>query len=259
MERAEWLKEMRSKAEVLYDQISPLYWETFGLEDNETHCTYLKKFLKHVTPGGVLLSAACGAGRFDGMLMDAGRPVIGIDQSAGMLRRAREHFPQERYPQLRYEKMSLQEMEMKLAYHEAFDGIICMDAMEHICPEDYPEILHGFHQALKPGCLLYFTADTTETAIDDGVDIEGVYERAKKLGFPVVRGEWVDEIEVAYKQTIEIIPGQQVPENLADRAVYHYYPPVEQVRAWIDQADLVIEDEGLGSGWYHFITMNKNK
>ena len=37
MERAEWLKQMRTKAETLYDQISPQYWVTFGFYENETH------------------------------------------------------------------------------------------------------------------------------------------------------------------------------------------------------------------------------
>ena len=31
MERAEWLKQMRSMAEALYDQVSPQYWVSFGL------------------------------------------------------------------------------------------------------------------------------------------------------------------------------------------------------------------------------------
>ena len=30
MERAEWLKQMREKAEALYDRFSPRYWVTFG-------------------------------------------------------------------------------------------------------------------------------------------------------------------------------------------------------------------------------------
>ena len=280
MERAEWLKQMRSMAEALYDRGSPQYWVEWGLSEDETHRVYLQKFLERVALGsdgagqsdgggqtggagqsgggkpGNLLSAGCGAGRYDGFLLDAGHNVIGIDQSAGMLRRAREHFPQERFPQLRYEKMSLQEMAMNPAYREAFDGIICMDTMEHIGPEDYPGILRGFQEALKPGGVLYFTADTTETAAGDGVDIEAVYARAKGLGLPVVPGEWVDEIDEAYEQAMAL--EGPVPGDLADRAVYHYYPRVEQVRAWIDQAGLAIEEEGLGSGWHHFLTRKKN-
>ncbi len=102
MERAEWLKQMRSKAEALYDHVSPQYWVTFGLDENETHRAYLQKFSERVAPGGMILSAACGAGRYDGMLLEAGHSVVGIDQSAGMLARAKEHFPQ-----VRYKKMAL--------------------------------------------------------------------------------------------------------------------------------------------------------
>jgi 2-polyprenyl-3-methyl-5-hydroxy-6-metoxy-1,4-benzoquinol methylase len=269
MERADWLKQMRSKAEALYDRISSQYWMEFGLTEDDTHQAYLRKFLKRVAQGscgigqfggskpGIILSAGCGAGRYDGLLLEAGHTVIGIDQSGGMLRQAREHFPEERFPQLRYEKVSLQEIAMTPAFQEAFDGIICIDAMEHICPEDYPGILRGFQEALKPGAVLYFTADTTETADSDEVDIEVVYERAKSLGLPVVYGEWVDEISDAYEQVMAMAPGQPVPGNLADRAVYHYYPPVQQVRVWIDLAGLEIEEEGLGSGWHHFVVSKK--
>ena len=35
MERAEWLKQMREKAEALYDHFSPQYWVTFGLYAND--------------------------------------------------------------------------------------------------------------------------------------------------------------------------------------------------------------------------------
>ena len=264
MERAEWLKEMRRKAEALYDRGAAQYWVDWGFSEDETHRVYLKKFLELIARRngcrpGILLSAACGAGRLDGFLLEAGHAVTGIDQSAGVLARAREHFPQAGFPQLRYEKMSLQEISANPAYREAFDGIICMDAMEHICPEDYPGILRGFQEALKPDGVLYFTADTTETAKDDDVDVAAVYERAKSLGIPVVPGEWVDEFEHSYAQVMAMAPELPLPGDLSDRAVYHYYPLVEQVRAWIGQAGLLIEEEGQGSGWHHFITRKMNE
>jgi SAM-dependent methyltransferase len=251
MERAEWLKQMRSRDEELYDQCAPQYWVSFGLSEDGTHHMFLLKFLERVAPG-VILSAACGAGRYDGPLLEAGHSVVGIDQSGGMLARAREHFPEVQYPQLRYEKLGLQEM----AFHEAFDGIICMDAMEHICPEDYLGVLRGFQEALKPGGVLYFTADTADTAVVDEVDLAAAYARARKEGLPVVPGEWVAGIDEAYAQVKEL--EQPLPGDLADKAVYHYYPPVEQVRAWIDQAGLAIEEEGLGSAWHHFLARKKS-
>jgi hypothetical protein len=35
--------------------------------------------------------------------------------------------------------------------------------------------------------------------------------------------------------------------------VYHYYPPLAKVRAWIEQAGLAIVVDGAGSGFHHFV------
>ncbi len=242
MERAEWLKRMRSRAEGLYDQFAPLYWDTYGLQENETHMEFLRKFLERVTPAGPVLSAGCGAGRYDGLLLEAGHPVLGIDQSAGMLRRAREHFPQEQFPQLRYEKMGMQE----LPFQAEFDGVICVEALEHVCPEDYPGILKTFARALKPGGWLYFNVDNTPS-----VNLEVSYQRAKEQGLPVVYGELVDRTEAVYEQ-VKGVEGKPA-DDWGDSAVYHYYPPLEQVRTWLAEAGLGIEAEEDGSGYYHFL------
>jgi SAM-dependent methyltransferase len=242
VERAEWLKQMRGKAEALYDQLSPEYWVNFGLYANETHREYLQKFLGLIEKSGTILSAACGAGRYDGILLEAGYSVVGIDQSAGMLARARERFPG-----ARYEKMGLQEM----YFREEFDGVICMDAMEHICPEDWPGILQGFREALKPGGVLYFTLDLAEAG-----ELEAAYERAKGRGLPVVFGEVADEVDAAYER-VKALGHTVVSGELADVAVYHYYPSLEQVRAWIGQAGLTIEEEGTGNGYQHFVSRKK--
>lgn len=238
MERAEWLKLMRKRTEALYDRFSPRYWVTWGLVVEETHRGYLQKFLERVTSGGSILSAACGAGRFDGMLLDAGHSVVGIDQSAKMLALAKEH-----YPEVEYITMALHEMN----FREIFDGVICMDAMEHICPEDYPGILQGFHEALKPGGVLYFTADREE---EPDFDLQMYFEQGKAAGLPVVFGEVADE--AAFEQAMAMNENE-VSDELTDRAVYHYYPPLDKVREWIRQADFVIEEEGPGSGFHHFV------
>lgn len=240
MERAEFLKMMISNAEALYDRFSPRYWVTWGLEIEEAHREYMQIFLERVPPGGTVLSAACGAGRFDGLLLQAGHRVVGIDQSAGMLKLAQEHFPQ-----VDYRKMALHE----LNFHEAFDGVICMDAMEHIFPEDYPGVLRRFQEALQPGGVLYFTADREE---QPDFDLQEHYDKAKALGLPVVYGE-VADVE-AFAQAMA---HKDAPDELTDRGVYHYYPPLRQVRLWIDQAGFTVEADGEGSGFHHFVARKK--
>jgi 2-polyprenyl-3-methyl-5-hydroxy-6-metoxy-1,4-benzoquinol methylase len=242
MERVEWLKLMQKRTEALYDRFSSRYWVTWGVDIEETHRHYLRKFLERVPPHGAILSAACGAGRFDGMLLEAGHRVVGIDQSAGVLAYAKEHFPE-----VEYKRMALDEMN----FQEAFDGVICMDAMEHICPEDYPEILKSFQKALKPGGVLYFTADREE---EPDFDLQMYFEQGKALGLPIVYGEVVDEI--AFEQAMSMVQ-MDVPDELTDRAVYHYYPPLKKVRAWIDQAGFAVEEEGTGSGFHHIVVRKR--
>ena len=60
-----------------------------------------------------------------------------------------------KYPQVRAKKIGLQE----LNFQEAFDLILCIDAMEMIFPEDWPKVLGNFHRALKQGGQLYFTVE----------------------------------------------------------------------------------------------------
>ncbi len=238
MERTEWLKQMRARAEALYDRFSPRYWVTWGVTVEETHRQYLQKFLERVAPGGAILSAACGAGRFDGMLLEAGHRVVGIDQSAKMLALAKERFPA-----VEYRKMALHEID----FRAIFDGVICMDAMEHICPEDYPGILRGFQEALKPGGMLYFTADREE---QPDFDLQMYFEQGKALGLPIVYGEVADIAAFEQAMAMEAV---EVPDELTDRAVYHYYPPLQQVWEWIDQAGFTIEQEGAGDEFHHFL------
>jgi cyclopropane fatty-acyl-phospholipid synthase-like methyltransferase len=241
MERAEWLLHMRRIAEAMYDQFSPQYWVTFGLYPNETHLEYLQKFLSRLAPHSTVLSAGCGAGRYDGLLLAAGHSVVGIDQSAGMLARAREHFPQ-----ARYEQMGLQEMD----FREAFDGVICIDALEHVCPEDWPGIVQGFRAALKPGAVLYFTVDP-----GDPRETAESYARARAMGLPVVFGEVADRVEETWAY-VQASGPSVLPHELADGAVYHYHPSLEQVRAWLAQAGLVIEEQGTGN-WYEHLIVRK--
>jgi cyclopropane fatty-acyl-phospholipid synthase-like methyltransferase len=112
-----------------------------------------------------------------------------------------------------------------MTYREAFDGVICMDALENVFPEDWPLVLSNFHRALKPGGHLYFTVETA-----DEEEVEKAFNRGRQFGLPVIYGECPEE-----------------------SGVYHYYPSMEQVKEWIQQAGLVLLEEGEGDGYYHFI------
>lgn len=222
MDRTTWLKELQRDCETKYDGYAPLYWEKYGLYSNITHQRFIQEFLNHLSPNSTILDAACGAGRYESFLLEKGHTVIGIDQSQGMLARAKEKFPN-----VQYQKIGLQE----IAYQEIFDGVICMDAMENVCPEDWMLVLNNFYHALKPEGYLYFTVETIENA-DEG-EIKQAFERAQQGGLPVVYGEFPDE------------------------EVYHYHPSNQQVKEWAKQAGFEILQEANGEIWYYHILVRK--
>lgn len=216
MDRTEWLRERRREAEERYSTWwAPKYWDTFGFYPNASHLQFIQKFKNLLPQRSAVLDAACGAGRYMPEFVDKGYTVIGADQSAGMLARAKEKFPA-----VTLEKVGLQEM----SFQEMFDGAICMDAMENVCPEDWPVVVKNFQRALKPNGYLYFTVEMADPA-----DVKAAFDEAQQAGFPVVYGEWINE------------------------DVYHYYPSLEQVREWSQQGGFKIMEEGEGDGYHHFL------
>jgi 2-polyprenyl-3-methyl-5-hydroxy-6-metoxy-1,4-benzoquinol methylase len=248
MDRVEWLKKVRVQAETLYDHIAPAYWVKYGKVPAETHRQFIEKFLGRLGAHSAILDAACGAGLYDGMLLEAGHSVLGVDQSASMLARAREIHPQDRFPSLRYEKIGLQEMDFKAE----FDGAICMDALEHICPEDWPGILARFFTTLKPGGVLYITVDTAELG-----DYRNTYEQARAMGLPVVFGEVANELDEVYTKVmaLDALDERAISDERLDLSVYHYHPSLEQVHAWLDKAGFTVQEEGIGDEYAHLLAM----
>lgn len=216
MHRSDWLHKMRLEAEEKYTTLwAPDYGEKWGTYNNTTHQQFIQKFLSLLEPHSIILDAACGAGRYMPMLLEKGHTILGIDQAQGMLDTAKKKFPT-----VRLEKIGLQEM----SFVEMFNGAICMDAMEHVCPEDWLPIFHNFHRALKPGGYVYFTVE-----IANADEINEAFQSAHEMGLPVVYGEWVND------------------------DVYHFYPSMAQVHQWIGQADFRFVEEGDGNGYHHFI------
>src|SRR6266581_8606353 len=172
-------------------------------------------------PGGSVLDAPCGTGKYFPMLAAAGHPVAGADQSAGMLAQA----------EARGTAFSLGHRALQdLSYVHEFDAVMTIDAMEHIAPEDWPLVLSNLHRAVRPGGLIYLTVEEVGQP-----EIEQAFESLSAVGLPAVRGEIVE----------------------GDVAGYHYYPGREQAIEWFRHEGLGIADEGLGQedgwGYRHFL------
>src|SRR5215467_10360666 len=131
---------------------------------------------------------------------------------------------QAKHPTVQVEKLGLQEMH----YTEAFDGLICIDAMECIFPEDWPLVLANFRRALKSTAHLYFTVEITFEE-----DRRNAFIAGKQLGLPLVEGEHAHE------------------------GGYHYYPSLEQVRQWTQEAVFDILAEAEEDEYHHFLARKR--
>jgi SAM-dependent methyltransferase len=218
MDRQAWLRERRQTAEERHDTIHAFTYDDQWGEIGETHRRFVTDLLEGCPPGGTVLDAACGTGKYFGMVLEAGRRVVGTDQSTGMLARARA-----RWPAVPLERVGLQE----LAFEGDFDAVMCIDAMEYVPPEDWPLVVANLRRAVRPGGRLYLTVEE----VDDR-ELDEAFADATARGLPVVRGEDAGE-------------------------GYHYYPSRDQVAAWLEEAGLRVEAKehspGDGYGYLHLL------
>jgi ubiquinone/menaquinone biosynthesis C-methylase UbiE len=211
VDRAAWLRNLRRVSEQQEDALAPVYDANWG-EIEPTHRTFVELFLSKLPPGGRVLDAACGTGRFFGMVLDSGRSVHGVDQAGASLAVA-----QSKFPRATTAKRDLQ----GLPYEDEFDGVMCVDAMEFVPPEDWPGVLDRFRRALLPGGRLYVTIEVVPQD-----QVRALTEEARRSGLPVVAGE--------------------VMWDEPDGPLYHHYPSMQQVREWMAAAGYAIEDDVEG-------------
>jgi SAM-dependent methyltransferase len=221
VDRGAWLRERRRVATERYDTLhAATYDQQEWAAISPTHRRFVDQLIRRCPPGGRILDAACGTGKYFAMVLDAGRQVVGTDQSAGMLAQARA-----KHPAVPTERVGLQE----LAFDAEFDAVMCVDAMENVFPEDWPPVLVNLRRALRPGGHLYFTVE-----LIDEQELERAFAEATASGLPVVRGE-----------------------HTSRGGGYHYYPPLDQVAAWVRDAGLKPLEDGVGDDYYHLLASGR--
>jgi SAM-dependent methyltransferase len=111
---------------------------------------WLDRLLSLVGPGGALLDIGCGSaepiGRY---LIDAGRPVIGIDASSNMIALCRQRF---RAGDWRVGDMRT------LDLGQVFDGIVAWDSFFHLSRDDQRRMFPVLATHAAPGAALLFTS-----------------------------------------------------------------------------------------------------
>ncbi|SRR6266545_4229952 len=221
MERREWLAKRRAAVEQDYTRDAPTYDHGYD-PVTPVHRRFVARLIETCPEGGTILDAACGTGPYLGMVLEAGRVVVGTDQSSGMLAQARA-----KHPVVRLEQVGLQE----LVFEGEFDAAMCIDAMEHVPPENWPRVIANLRGALRSGGHLYLTVEEI-----DRRELDRAFGQARAARLPAVYGEDLGE----------------------ETGGYHYYPDREQVRRWLAEAGFVVVDgvdEWLGGYGYHHLLM----
>jgi ubiquinone/menaquinone biosynthesis C-methylase UbiE len=219
MERAEWLAERRAAVVAVYDAESEAY------DENEypttSHGRFVARLLETCPPGGVVLDAPCGTGKYFATVIGSGRRVVGIDQSAGMLAQAEAKGLAEALIHIELTDMT---------FDASFDGAMTIDALENVSPEDWPRVLANLHRAVRPGGHLYLTIEEIDSA-----EVDAAFAELTAAGLPAVRGEVIE----------------------GDVAGYHYYPGRDQVARWLEAEGLVVVEEAFdqedGWGYRHLL------
>ena len=147
VERRAWLRELRRVDERQEDNLAGDFDAQWG-EIEPMHQAFVGRFLSRLPPDGRVLDAACGTGKYFPMVLASARQLLGVDHAGALLANAAAKFPQ-----VPTERHDLQE----LPYRGEFDGVLCVDAMEFVPPEDWPPVLERFRRALRPGGWLYLT------------------------------------------------------------------------------------------------------
>jgi hypothetical protein len=129
-----------------------------------------------------------------------------------MLARARR-----KHPEVPARVLALQDLPAAQDLLSRFDGLLCVDALEYIAPEDWPGAVAGLAAALKPRTPAYVTVEVNDGPLPPPAD------------------------------------PRQVPGEDVEGGGYHYYPAWDQARSWLVAAGFRVEDEQEADYYRHFL------
>lgn len=211
-QRRAFLDERRAASARRYDELHAERYDEHWGELFPTHRAYVARLLESTPDGGLVLDLACGTGKYWPQVLAAGRRVLGVDQSAGMLDRARA-----KHPEVDTRVLGLQDLAGAADLAGIGDGLLCIDALENVGPEDWPTVLAGMAAVLRPAAPAYLTVELPDGPLPEPAD------------------------------------SRQVPGELFSGGGYHYYPHREQVLGWLDPAGFAVVEQSDGDDYWHLL------
>jgi SAM-dependent methyltransferase len=211
-DRRAFITERRRASVHRFDTLhSPDYDGNWGAI-SPSHAAFVTRLTTLVQPGGNVLDAACGTGKYWPALLAAGLRITGADQSAGMLAQARR-----KHPDVPAQVLALQDLATATDLAGRFDALLCVDALEYIAPEDWPGVVAGLAAALKPRAPAYVTVEIPDGPLPQPADprqVPGEHFEGSGYHYYPARDQARDWLAAA---------GFQVEDELAADYYWHFF------------------------------------
>lgn len=147
---------------------------------------------------GVVLDVGCGTGRVSEALAAAGRTVVGVDHSSGMLRVAAQKLPLDRCTLIRADARQLP------VGDGVFDAVVCSGVLHHV--PDWPKILGEAARVLRPEGVLVVREPNADYAAWAFGPIERLVARLASATPPLDVGQSSHERPLSRWELREALP-----------------------------------------------------
>ena len=211
-DRSKFVAERRAASMQRFDTVHSLHYDENWGAISATQSEFVARLTALIRPEGEVLDAACGTGKHWPTLRAAGLHVTGVDQSAGMLDQARR-----KHPEVSTRVLALQDLAEADDLRGRFDGLLCIDALECVAPEDWPEVTAGLAGVLAPGGHAYITVVQQSRSPPPPSDL------------------------------------RQMPGEVIEGDGYYYCPPKTQVRDWLAAAGFAIDEQADADSYWHLL------
>jgi len=125
-----------------------------------------------------------------------------------------------KHPEVPTRVVALQDLAGAEDLRGHFDGLLCVDALECVAPEDWPGAAAALAAVLKPLTPAYVTVEAPDGALPPPVDPRQV-------------------------------PGADYQGE--EEGGYHYYLTRDQARGWLTAAGFTVHDEQEADYYWHFL------
>lgn len=165
-------------------------------------------FLELLPKGVKVLDLGCGSGYKTKYIKGKGFDVEGVDFSEGMIKIAKEKFPD-----IDFEVFDLYDFDK---FYKNFDAIFCQAVLLHIPKKDVFDILEKIKSKLKDGGLLYIAVkEKKEEGVEEEIKKENDYGYEYERFFSYYS---LDELKTYFKKLqLKIIYEDVAPPSRATR------------------------------------------